>query len=87
MNCEPGNFPYFAVPPLIVQLGVPYALVARGLRSLGPEEAGTLTLLEPLLMPVWAYLVAPAKEGLTPYVFVGGALILLGLLYRYWPRR
>jgi drug/metabolite transporter (DMT)-like permease len=69
----------------VVQLGVPYALVARGLKSVSPEEAGTLTLLEPLMMPVWAYLVAPEKDQLTSYIFLGGALILLGLAYRYWP--
>jgi hypothetical protein len=46
-----------------------------------------ITLLEPLLNPVWAYLVAPDKEKPNVYIFLGGALILLGLVYRYWPGR
>ena len=71
----------------VVQLGVPYLLIAQGLKSVGPQEAGTLTLLEPLLVPVWAYLVAPEKEKMSIFVIGGGALILLGLAYRYWPPR
>jgi drug/metabolite transporter (DMT)-like permease len=70
-----------------LQLGLPYFLVARGLRSVSAQEAGTLTLLEPLLNPLWAYLVMPEKERPTVFTFIGGAFILGGLLYRYWPLR
>jgi drug/metabolite transporter (DMT)-like permease len=67
------------------QMGLAYWLVAKGLRSVSPQEAGTLTLLEPLLNPVWAYFVA----GEVPHelTFVGGAVILGALAWRYWPRR
>jgi drug/metabolite transporter (DMT)-like permease len=71
----------------VLQLGLPYFLVARGLRSVSAQEAGTLTLLEPLLNPLWAYLVMPEKERPTVFTFIGGAFILGGLLYRYWPLR
>ena len=67
-----------------VQMGVAYWLVARGLQAVSPQEAGTLTLLEPLLNPVWAYLVA--GEVPHPMTFVGGAIILGALAWRYWPR-
>lgn len=70
-----------------VQMGLPYLLMARGLRTVGPSEAGTLTLLEPILNPLWAYLVAPEKEQPTVWVLAGGVCILGGLAYRYWPRR
>jgi drug/metabolite transporter (DMT)-like permease len=70
-----------------LQLGLPYLLVARGLRALSPQEVGTLTLLEPLLNPLWAYLVFPEKEKPTAFIFIGGAFILGGLLYRYMPVR
>jgi drug/metabolite transporter (DMT)-like permease len=70
-----------------LQLGLPYMLMARGLRSVSPQEAGTLTLLEPLLNPLWAYLVAPEKEKPTIYILIGGACILGALAYRYWPGR
>jgi drug/metabolite transporter, DME family len=70
-----------------LQMGLPYWLVARGLRAVSPQEAGTLTLLEPLLNPLWAFLVSPATETPRPYTAVGGALILGGLAYRYWPQK
>jgi drug/metabolite transporter (DMT)-like permease len=70
-----------------VQMGLPYWLVARGLRVVSPQEAGAITLLEPLLVPVWAYLVAPQKESPTVFTVTGGALILGALVWRYWPLR
>jgi drug/metabolite transporter (DMT)-like permease len=69
-----------------VQMALPYWLVARGLRVISPQEAGMITLLEPLLNPVWAYLVAPQTEVPRPYTLAGGALILGALAWRYWPR-
>ncbi len=70
-----------------VQMALPYWLVARGLRVVSPQEAGTITLLEPLLNPLWAYLVAPEKETPSLFTIVGGALIVGGLAWRYWPRK
>jgi len=70
-----------------VQMGLPYWLMARGLRVVSPQEAGVITLLEPLLNPVWAYLVAPETETPSSFTFLGGALILSGLAWRYWPRK
>jgi drug/metabolite transporter (DMT)-like permease len=69
-----------------VQMGLPYWLMARGMRVVSPSEAGTLSLLEPLLSPVWAYLVAPEFERPGPALWLGGTLILMGIGYRYWPR-
>ena len=51
-----------------------------------PQEAGAITLLEPLLNPIWAYLVSPATETPPPTTYLGGALILGALAWRYWPR-
>jgi drug/metabolite transporter (DMT)-like permease len=68
------------------QMGLAYWLVARGLRVVSPQEAGAITLLEPLLNPVWAYLVSPATETPPPTTYLGGALILGALAWRYWPR-
>jgi drug/metabolite transporter (DMT)-like permease len=69
----------------VVQMGLPYWLVARGLRSVSPQEAGAITLLEPILNPVWAYLVSPETEAPNLATFLGGILILGGLAWRYWP--
>jgi drug/metabolite transporter (DMT)-like permease len=70
-----------------VQMGLPYWLVARGLRRVSPQEAGTITLLEPLLNPVWAYLVSPQTETPGAATYLGGALIVGALAWRYWPRK
>ena len=70
-----------------VQMGLPYWLMARGLRSVSPHEAGTLTLLEPILNPIWAYLVSPQTEVPHVMTFVGGSIIIGALAYRYWPTR
>jgi drug/metabolite transporter (DMT)-like permease len=68
-----------------VQMGLPYLLMARGLRVVSPQEAGVITLLEPLLNPIWAFLAAPERESPTAYTLAGGALILAALAWRYWP--
>jgi drug/metabolite transporter (DMT)-like permease len=70
-----------------VQMALPYWLLARGLRGVSPQEAGAITLLEPLLNPLWAYLAAPQKEAPTVYTLAGGVFILGALLWRYWPHR
>jgi drug/metabolite transporter (DMT)-like permease len=70
-----------------VQMAAPYWLFARGLRTIGPQEAGIITLLEPVLNPVWAYLIAPEKDTPTLWTFAGGILLLGALAWRYIPRR
>ena len=69
-----------------VQMGLPYWLFARGLRSVSPQEAGAITLLEPLLNPFWAYLISPGLETPVPTTWIGGVMILGALMYRYLPR-
>ena len=69
-----------------LQMGLAYWLVARGLRVVSPQEAGAITLLEPLLNPLWAYLVWPKTETPPLTTFIGGAFILGALAWRYWPR-
>jgi drug/metabolite transporter (DMT)-like permease len=70
-----------------VQMAAPYWLFARGLCTVGPQEAGIITLLEPVLNPVWAYLIAPEKDTPTVWTFAGGVLLLGALAWRYVPRR
>jgi len=81
---SPGQFVFLFIYGA-VQMGIPYWLVARGLRSVSPQEAGTITLLEPILNPLWAYLVA--AEVPSKFELVGGAFILGALAWRYWPVR
>jgi len=68
----------------IVQMGLPYVLFARGLRSIPGHEATGIALLEPLLVPVWVFLAWGDKPEW--WTLVGGGLILVGLAIRYWGR-
>jgi DME family drug/metabolite transporter len=83
------SWPQFGVLFLYggVQMSLPYWLLAVGLRRLSPQEAGTLTLIEPVLNPLWAYLASPATETPTMWTLAGGACILGALMWRYWPAR
>ena len=70
-----------------IQMGLPYLLMTRGLRTVRSQEAGTLCLLEPLLNPLWAWLLVPEHESLGPMTLLGGGIILSALAWRYWPRK
>jgi len=60
------------------QMGLAYFCFSRGLRTVTGSEAAMLALVEPLLVPVWAYLVAHELPRAT--TAAGAALILLGLI-------
>jgi drug/metabolite transporter (DMT)-like permease len=64
-----------------LQMGIPYTFLIRGLRSISSQEAVAIGLLEPILMPVWVYLL----YGETPawWTTLGATLILAGLALRY----
>jgi drug/metabolite transporter, DME family len=65
----------------LFQMGLPYLLIARGLRDVPSQEASGITLLEPLLLPVWVYLAWGERPAW--WTMAGGALILVGLILRY----
>lgn len=65
----------------IVQMAIPYALFARGLRDVRAPEAGLLSLIEPVLNPIWVLaLVGERPEWST---IAGGAFLLGGVAARY----
>lgn len=70
----------------VFQMGIPYLLFARALRSVSSHEASGLSLLEPLLVPVWVFLAWHQSADYEPPAWttlVGGGFILAGLLIRY----
>lgn len=69
----------------VLQMAIPYALFARGLREIGAPEAGLISLLEPVLNPVWVVLIHHERPA--PATIVGGAFLLAGVLVRFWPTR
>src|SRR5262249_8845370 len=86
---RPPTFAQFIVlflyPAAAARMALPSWLMARALRAVSPAEAGMITFFEPILNPLWTYLMSgeePARE-----TYVGGFLILAALAWRYWPRR
>ncbi|GIW93316.1 MAG: hypothetical protein KatS3mg110_1357 [Pirellulaceae bacterium] len=70
----------------MLQLGLPYMFLARGLRSVPSHQASLLTLIEPLLVPVWVYLAwgrHPSYQPPSGWTIAGGLFIISGLLYRH----
>jgi len=80
----PGQFAVLFVYGAL-QMGLPYWLMAKALRTVSPQEAGTISLLEPLFNPLWAYLIS--GEEPSGFTLIGGVFILGALAYRYWPRK
>jgi drug/metabolite transporter (DMT)-like permease len=66
-----------------VQMGLPYLLFARALRTLPGHEAAGIALLEPVLVPCWAWI----ARGEVPawWTLAGGGLILVGLAAPWLP--
>jgi drug/metabolite transporter (DMT)-like permease len=65
----------------VLQMGLPYILFARGVRSISAQEASLTTLLEAILNPVWVWLLW--GENVPTATLIGGSLILVGLVLRY----
>ncbi|MCO6458228.1 MAG: DMT family transporter [Pirellulaceae bacterium] len=68
------------------QMGLPYVLFALGLKTVAGHEAAGISLLEPVLVPIWVYVAWHGADNYTPphwWTLVGGGLILSGLYLRY----
>ena len=57
-----------------IQIGLAYACLTRGLRRVPALEASLLLMVEPVLNPVWAWLVHGEKPS--HWALLGGALII-----------
>ncbi|MGD0093107.1 MAG: DMT family transporter [Planctomycetota bacterium] len=64
----------------VVQLGLGYYLASLGLSHVPATEGALLTLIEPVLNPVWAFLLVGEVPG--PWSLCGGAVILVSIGWR-----
>ncbi|MCA1829304.1 MAG: DMT family transporter [Myxococcales bacterium] len=69
----------------IVQLGVAYWLFVRGVRKVPAAEASLISMLEPVLNPVWVLLGTGERPG--PWA-IGGGFVVVGavVLRTVWPQ-
>lgn len=68
----------------VVQIGLAYVLLTKGLRHVPAVEATTVLMLEPALNPVWSWLVHGERPG--PLSLTGGSIILLASIVNTWRR-
>jgi len=66
----------------IVQIGVAYVFLTRGVRSVPALEVSLLLLVEPVLNPIWAWVVQGEHPG--PWSLLGGAVILGATAAKAW---
>lgn len=66
----------------VFQIGLAYVFVTRALGHVRAFEAATLLLLEPVLNPVWAWLLHGERPG--ALALTGGAVILSATLLNTW---
>jgi drug/metabolite transporter (DMT)-like permease len=66
-----------------VQLGLPYYLFSKGLKSVSLQEASLIALIEPVLNPLWV--AAVIGEIPSAATMAGGGMIVVGLASRYVP--
>ena len=64
----------------IVQLGVAYVLFIRGVRKVPAAEASLISMLEPVLNPVWVLLGTGERPG--PWALIGGAIVIAAVVVR-----
>jgi drug/metabolite transporter (DMT)-like permease len=85
--CLPFALPVAAVRPTdiaivvslgVLQIGLAYVLLNYGLRHVGALEASLLLLAEPVLNPLWAWLVHGERPS--AWSFAGGAVIVAATL-------
>ncbi len=64
----------------IVQLGLPYILYSKAIKHVTAVEASIIPILEPILNPVWVFLLLGEKPG--ALAITGGAIVIVAITGR-----
>lgn len=64
----------------VVQLGVAYLLFIRGVRKVPAAEASLISMLEPVLNPIWVLIGTGERPG--PWALLGGAIVIAAVVVR-----
>lgn len=64
----------------VFQLGLAYLLFSRGIVKTPALEASLLILLEPVLNPIWTFLLVGERPG--PWALAGGAIVVAATAWR-----
>ncbi|HEU5262299.1 MAG TPA: DMT family transporter [Gemmatimonadales bacterium] len=66
----------------VFQLGLAYVFLSHAITEVTALEASLFLLVEPVLSPIWAWLVHGETPG--PLAVLGGAVILTATVYKSW---
>ena len=66
----------------VFQIGLAYVLIVRGVRRVGALEVSLLVLLEPVLNPVWSWLIHGEEPSFR--ALLGGAVIIAATACYTW---
>ena len=66
----------------VFQIALAYVFLTSAIHSIPALEASVILLLEPVLNPLWAWLVQGETPG--PWALLGGAIILGATTYKSW---
>jgi DME family drug/metabolite transporter len=69
----------------VFQIAVAYVLVTNAIAHIAALEASMILLIEPVLNPVWAWLLQGEVPGI--WAMIGGAIILGATTARSWTQR
>jgi drug/metabolite transporter (DMT)-like permease len=69
----------------VVQVGLAYVLLTRGIRHVPAVEATTILMLEPAMNPFWSWLIHGEQPGALP--LAGGVIIITASIVNTWLRR
>ena len=64
----------------VIQLAIPYILYIKALNYVPALDAILIAMLEPILNPIWVFIVVGERIG--NWAFLGGILVLLGSIGR-----
>jgi drug/metabolite transporter, DME family len=68
----------------VIQVGLAYVLLTRGIRHVPAVEATTLLMLEPAFNPFWSWLVHREIPG--TLALIGGVIIIVASIVNTWRR-
>lgn len=75
----PSLIPWFLIAVMgIFQLGIGYLVFAYGIKHVSATTASILATLEPILNPIWVFLILGEKPSVT--ALLGGLLVLVTVL-------
>ncbi len=63
-----------------IQLGLPYIIYAKAIKSVSALEAILIPVIEPILNPIWTFLVVGEIPG--KWAIVGGIVVIAGITAR-----